>query len=802
MGEELYWIIEYGKVLLGYGFLMFLWPMVVFRKYLAGKSATFRFGFCVTGQVVLINTVVLLLGLIKLLNVWTMCIVFYGTFLFSIRDCYALTKERRKKLRYLINGTFGWKNFFLLERRKLVRTVEKFCKRVGRFYKKNWLEYTLLLVTVVYGMIYFTWGVFQEHSYGFSDIYVHHSWTYQLAQGVPFSSGIYPEGMHCFVYALSDLFGIRMYSCMLFCGAVNVAAILVAIYCLLKELFRWRYSALFAIIAMLTFGDVGGYIVSSMARVQCTLPQEFAFPAIFICCLYLIKYLKGGRRTVRKGKETKGFWDENLLLFMLALATTIAIHFYATIMAFFLCLGVAAFLWKRIFTKERFVPLVTAAVLGVVIAIVPMVTGVVSGIRLQGSLYWAMSVMQESVQSEDAEGQEQSPDSTMEDIQPGNGALVEEQEGTEAGSGKETAETVLEQKESFFVKAGRKLYAIGMAVTNKCKSIVDVIYNMALCEMYKKYFATFIMMSMAAVILGGSLGSAIIFCIEKKKKIEITRPAYGGYFIMIYAFIVYIVVYAAVFFGLPLLLERYRIAFICNLLSLAIAIIPIDILFSVGARSLQEKGLTIFSVGFAWGMVAMIWVTGSYHGSLYFELTRYDATVQMTNQIMEELPEKSYTIVSPTEELYQMIDYGWHEELLDFVRNQGKEEYSLPTEYVFIFLEKRPIDYAQIHFFDAPRWLGQEKYQEIYTYTGTGDEYIVNEISEEYAATELLEFTGESAYYTFLYPRTILQSKAYRWCKEFKEKYPNEFKTYYEDKNVVCYYWKQNPDKVFNLVIE
>ena len=199
MEGQFYWIIEYVKVLFGFGVLMFLWPMVVFRNYLTGKGATFRFSFCVTAQIVIVNTVVLFLGLIKLLNVWTLCLLFYGTLIFSLRKHFVLTKEKRKKFRYLINGTFGWRNYFLLERRKLLHTIEEFCRRIRVFYKKSWLEYTLLLLVVVYGMVYFTWGAFQEHSYGFSDMYVHHAWIYQLSQGVPFSDGIYPEGMHCMV---------------------------------------------------------------------------------------------------------------------------------------------------------------------------------------------------------------------------------------------------------------------------------------------------------------------------------------------------------------------------------------------------------------------------------------------------------------------------------------------------------------------------------------------------------------------------------------------------------------------------
>ena len=79
--EKLFWILEYVKVFLAYFFVTFLWPMVVFRKFLKGKSRTFKFAFCVGPQILLINTVVLLMGLVKVLNPTTFRIVFWGTFI-------------------------------------------------------------------------------------------------------------------------------------------------------------------------------------------------------------------------------------------------------------------------------------------------------------------------------------------------------------------------------------------------------------------------------------------------------------------------------------------------------------------------------------------------------------------------------------------------------------------------------------------------------------------------------------------------------------------------------------------------
>lgn len=806
MDELLYWIIEYGKVLLGYGFLMFVWPLVVFRKYLSGKSLTFRFSFCVTMQVVLVNTVVLFLGLLHILNDWTVRILFYGTFLFSIRECFRLTPERKKKIKYLFNGTYGWKNFIWFKWRKTMRTLEEFCKRLLKIYKRNWLLYSLLIVLILYGMIYFSWGLFHDRSYGFSDMYVHHSWIYQLSEGKPFFAGIYPEGMHCVVYALNALFGIRLYSCMMFLAAANIVLILLSICCLLKELFEWQYSAVFVLVILLTFGDIGRYIIISMARLQCALPQEFAFPAVFICCLYLIKYLKSCNYSVFRGKTTKGYWDENLLIFVLALASTIVVHFYATFMAFFLCVGVAIFYWKRIFTRQRFLPLVTAAILGVVISVVPMVAGFATGIPLQGSLYWAMGVMQNS-SSEDDVNVDDSDDAP--EVIPGESESMPTQpESTdivyETTARQDEGDTAIPHKEktSFTANIINKVSGIILKICGKFKNICSTVYEKTYLDLYDAALIKIVLFIMLAVLAGGILGVAVISVIGKVRHKEIKRPAYAGYFVIIFMSLVYALAYTSDYIGIPKLIDRSRLCFIFHLLMVMVAVIPLDMILRAGKRLISVKILQPVSVLITGGLAACIYVFGFYHGYLYYELTRYDAAVQVTNKIVDELPKESFTIVSPTEELYQTIEFGWHEELLTFLEGQYQESYTLPTEYVFIFVEKKPLRHAQYHFFDGPKWLANDRYLEIYGTYSVWPEYRAAEISEEDADKGLMFFSKLSDSYAQIESRTIIESKAYEWCEEFEKRYPNEFRTYYEDEYFVCYYFRQNVNRVYNLVME
>ena len=88
-----YWILEFIRVGIGYIFLMYLWPSVVFRKHLSGKSLTYRFAFCSTVSVILINTLVLSLGLFHILDGRIVFFLFFGIFIASI------LKEKRLRLR-------------------------------------------------------------------------------------------------------------------------------------------------------------------------------------------------------------------------------------------------------------------------------------------------------------------------------------------------------------------------------------------------------------------------------------------------------------------------------------------------------------------------------------------------------------------------------------------------------------------------------------------------------------------------------------------------------------------------------
>ena len=230
---------------------------------------------------------------------------------------------------------------------------------------------------------------------------------------------------------------------------------------------------------------------------------------------------------------------------------------------------------------------------------------------------------------------------------------------------------------------------------------------------------------------------------------------------------------------------------------LAIMIMPIDLIFYRLKDSCTNTVQQLLSGLVILGIYVGAIMLGSYRGFLFYELSRYSAAVNVTNSIIDTFPEHSYTIVSPTEELYPVIQYGWHEELLTFIEESEQGDYTIPTENVFIYIEKRPLIYAQRHFFDGPFWLGEEKYSsQFLRHSGRAvsksPEIKKIQISEAEAQKDLPEAYNPWLLYKKAESRVIIESKAFEWCQRFMEKYPSAMNVFYEDDDFVCYFFKQD----------
>lgn len=730
-----YWMMEYGKVFFGYLFFLFLWPSVVFGGHLKEKSKTYRFSFCVTVPIVIASTVVLMLGLFHILHPLVIVVLFYGLFFIT-----------------LIKGVI--RHSFSFQMKRIVKEIKW---KIREFSEGYIGEYAVLIVLLIFGMIYFSYGAFQIHSYGFGDLYTHHEWIYGLQEGKIFSGGVYPEAMHCFIYCLNTLFGIRVYSSLMFLQGIHVAVFLLAGYLLMREIFHWRYTPLLALTLFLTLDVVSADLVYSMFRLQITLPLEFGLHTQFLCVLFLLRYLKNDHRIIRKESFSRYYWDENLFLFLMSLAASISIHFYTVIMAFVLCGPFAVFLFKKLFSKEHFIPLAASVLCACVIAGLPMAGAMVSGTSFNESINWAVGAM----------------------------------------NGEETR--TLEEKTSLdgYLKRGKPIIAASFEMAKG-------VYTEGYKELYGVRGAGMILLV---------TGAGIILCILSRKKLpDWMREICSGYPPLILFTFLFVFLYAAPRLGLPEIISDSRFCSVGHMMIMALMMIPADIVFSVLTRFFGAVILKAASFLTVAGIYVLTILTGHFHGYLFFELSRYNAAVEAANLIAEKFPEKSYVIVSPTDELYPTIEDGWHEELLTFISNINNEEYTFASEHAFFFIEKKPLQYAQAYFFEGPPWLAQMKYKDIYwdkysnKYPDTGAAQApginASEISEEEAQKNLVIYENSWFSYTRLPARTILEAKAYDWCRKYAELHPENTEVYYEDDAFICFYFRNIDSSQYSLRVE
>ena len=789
-----YWLLEFVRVFLGYIILMYFWPSVVFRKKLSGKSLTFRFAFCSTVSVLLINTLVLSLGLIHILKGWIVFLIFYGILLISIFKEKTFRKYFFSQGKKFFTGALGWKSLIFQTAKNIKNVGLSFFRRINRKIKGRRLEFGVLSILLIFAVTYFSYGAFQNHSYGWGDMYVHHSWIYGLKEGTIFSEGVYPEAMHCFIYCMDVLFGIPVYSSLMFLGEIHVTALLIAVYCLLREVMKSKYTVYVILAAFLTLDVVCVDEIYGISRLQYTIPQEFGLYTQFLCVLYLIRFLSADKHSSTlsaQSKEKKRERRDDLFLFMTALAASLAIHFYVTIMEFFLSGSFAVWKLSSIFRKENFRALVGAVILGVAVSTLPMVLAFASGIPLQGSLNWGMNIINGTDTKEGRAQLAQQLEETETEQQPATEGDEPQSEISELISAKDGS-TQAQEQGGTEIKKRVSVKDIFIKVADSVKRTNQYGYVQLYGRMRAAWILRFTLLATVITIL-----NLIIRRVYHQKE---ASELYAG---ITFSSVLFMILYAAPYLGLPEIIAGARLCLTEQILILAMMAIPVDELFcrfENSAAGTYAPYLGLF------GVIAIYAGTnyfGVFHGYLYYELTRYNSAVELTNYISGKYPQYTYTIISTTEELYHAIETGRHEEILDFYYKSKTENYYIPTEYLFFYIEKNPIQYAQYHFFSGPRWLAQDKYTKYYKYSNAvlsvGDQIKHGRISERFLNEPLAIMGKASDAYSNIMNRKILESEMYYWCQNFKTIFPNEIKVYYEDEDFICYVVKQNPDHLFNL---
>ena len=795
--ELFYWFLEYFKVGIVYFILMFLWPSILFRRFLKGKDISYRFMFCPVISIVILNTVVLLLGQFGILKPWLFRVLFFGSILVSLYIRIPDKKERLDEAGRILAGSYGVKQMFLNLFRNSIDAWNSNKKAFREKVKGHKIEYILLSVVILFGMIYFSYGSFLNRSYGTGDMYTHSSMLYGLINGQIFSLGIYPEGMHCFLYAMHILFGVRLFSCMLFAQCVNIPVILLCAYLFFRELFRSGYTPIFALAIFLTIDALSVDEIYSMARMQWTIPQEFCLFSAFICAIGFIRYLRSGSEKSRirnlidkRGGNTeklkKLLYNDELILFAGALAVSVCTHFYVSGFAFFLCLCIVPFYFLRVFKPARFIPIIASVMVGLVLSGAPMLIAYVTGTGIQGSLGWGIEV----IRGEDGTYQGDPNVNAEQGITDGKLDLKDNRLPVVRAAGQGNEPGKAENNAS--------------VISGIRKTVVGV-YRHGYISIYGHERARMIcIITLVVLALYVVLKAANIIYVHKYNFDNIGMDLFDGYAILALSSIVFMILYSSSYIGLHNLFAPSRLCLIAQILICAVMVVPFDILFFA-----MDKKLPVLVNEICAGIVTLaiyivVIATGSLHGYLYTEFTRYNQAVSVSESIISDMEKGNFTIVSPVEEIYHVIEYGYHEELVYFINECVEKDYTLPTEYVFLFFEKHPLKYAQFNFFSGPGWLAKEKYSEYYdnSIRSVYPYHIASTASPEIATGVFYKFPIVSDAYAEWITRTVLESRLLKWVNDFQNLYPTELHVYYEDEDFVCYYFRQNPSCLYQLGFE
>ncbi len=238
----------------------------------------------------------------------------------------------------------------------------------------------------------------------------------------------------------------------------------------------------------------------------------------------------------------------------------------------------------------------------------------------------------------------------------------------------------------------------------------------------------------------------ILIRLKLRKNMLNEKEKFRIILIFILLAITFYLLYRAPYLGLPVLMDINRIGIFLSIVVVIIFVMPFIILDFFGIKkainmilhSLIIAGLCLITVSYSKITIPQ-----------GFQL-EYDEAVYNYVTIKRDYQYLNWTIISPVEQYQQSLGYGWHYNLWELVKKlEDGEDLTFPTDYVFIFVEKKPL------------W---------------SDEYV----SEEYAKQGFPEEQEESVQYYYGGNRIIIQSIAYYWAESFMQNNDN-MKIYFDN---------------------
>ncbi|GAA0178414.1 hypothetical protein SH2C18_14740 [Clostridium sediminicola] len=419
----------------------------------------------------------------------------------------------------------------------------------------------------------------------------------------------------------------------------------------------------------------------------------------------------------------------NLILFGMCLSMTISIHFYISIIALVLCVSIGIAYLYRIIKRKLLIKLILCGVLSAVVAIAPLATGLAMGHKMEQSMNWAVSVIQGNEYEDSDENTDEIIDYNLEEM-------------------------YIYSDWHNFKREARK-------------------------EITKYAFLdTRIMNTLLILIALTIFHSIFLIALRNNNEENLNQLSFGIFGLLL----IFLMLCRPL--NIPTVMEPKRVAIFLNYFSTIFIAIPFEILYRVLAK-IKKIGSVVTFIAIP---VFLLFIVkfGLVRPLLPFYYFQTKGAMLVDCEIMEKYNDFKWTIVSPVNDTSVIQNNGYHYELSDFIMQQENWnediEIKIPTKYVFIYIEKRPINLYGYIFYQ-------------------NDKEIVNRdmVTYEDAKKPLEKGKKDNAYYKE--DRRILMSKIYYWAEEYKKYFPKEMSVYYEDDEFLVYRIEQNEYALNNFSI-
>lgn len=654
-----------------------------------------------------------------------------------VRDIWSLFVKR-------LEGIAGGQ----LKVRALWRNGGEKRKEVGRNSLSHFVKvYVMQLPDVIltFGLLVAVFYVFgSDHLVNFgykaSDIIVHNYWINCMGENNIFCTGIYPYGFHCIVFYLKSVFGIDTFVILRLMAFVQTVWDILILLCFLKLLCKSAFSPY---IGTYLYVLAGFFRMNTYSRYAASLPQEYGMMFILPAIYCLFGFFRE-QRHVDRGSISRR-WKMYLGFFSISFAMTLSVHFYGTMIAGLFCVAVACgyALW---FFRGRYVgKIILAGLMALVVSIAPMGIAYIGGTPLQASLGWGLSVIN------------------------GNGG---DPSGIEVGEPTKDDSSVPYDIEVWNAKDYSDFGAFA-EVAKKIDQVKNCVYTNIINISEEHNNVLFVILLFAPMLL---LVGTLCLLFKRRDTMYGATVISCGFFM-----ILMLILIAIYYFPLPAIMDNNRSSvYFSYFTGLWLSLLIDSVIYLIGdykENSILRNVISALCMGIVVGGLLGV---GSVRTPLTAEAFEMNDAIITLSEIMKEEKNFSWTIVSANDENRMAYDSGYHYEILTFLQNMehvgANGMVLIPTESVYFFVEKIPVDYMH------PYW-------------GSGQH-----ISEEGCNNSLPYGTGISVYEAE--NRWIIMSRAYAWAQEFKSLYPNEVSVFYETDEFVCYRIEQNPYRLFNFSID